>query len=773
MESTNHDKFQNNKIKMQLFRSNPATTEPNFVCPQQPDLILPFSRLNDGICDCCDGSDEHPDKNHCIDNCDEVLKVERERQAKIQSDFLAGSKKREHDLSQFEKLRATKITEAYDLDQKIEVIRAEIEDIEGTQIVGLKETYVLSRVATMKDLVAGHSMATDLLTGLKLEELEALLVHLCQIAGEISKSDKRDNGESTCLALRVAALDLGLTWGEQENYDDGTTETTFHNATDAEIVQIVFENAAEESEGQPPLRWRKSPPKKNGRRRLDEADEEFRRWQESLPQDPKSSDFEAGDEVHDDYLKHDDEYFMNDDEYGEYIEESEEDLISSSEEKPVFGKQYDFIGEIRTSLFSTTRATFLKESQEILDGIDKILVDVEASDNNEESSESDNSQPDDNHTNEDDGSGKDTIDPISYTTLRNDLIEKRAIIEHGLQWGASAKFLLGASSFSSRRVILERLLIGTIFYGQVSTLHVWQILQAVLPEYNVLSQEFMEAERICASAWAGNCPPKHVYREPGDGGADATASPDNIEYPPSFLLKVASAFCDEESSRMAKRGDIVCHRNSSDDDIDNIIESLLSLPSREGHSYFGYEVPARRNEKIDPFRTMFDPILKLPIDVQGLQSLEDRRDAKETELGNFQHTIKALWKEIGGKSGNALGRNGEFLSIANQCFEIDSGKYTYELCVFGKASQKDSGSQTNLGKFDNFEYVEEGKNTRVLKWIDGAKCWNGPRRSATIYMTCGLDHKLVSANEPDTCRYVFEMESYLACDEEYKLSVGL
>lgn len=678
--------------------------------------------------------------NPCIDNCYEVLTFERERKAKLQDDFLTGSKKRERDLEQFEKLRTTKIVEASDMGQKMAAIKAEIEDIERTQIAGLKEAYVLSRVATMKDRVVGHPMAADLLSGLKLEELEALLVHVCQIAGEISKSEKRDNGESTCLALRVAALDLGLTWGDQENYDeDGTTDATFHNATDEEMLQIIFENAVEETESLSPLRWRKVPSTKNGRRRLDEVD--------------------------DDYMPHDDEYMMHDDDYRDYMDlnESEEDSVPNSEETSVFGKQVEFITQIRSSSFSASRAAFLKGSPEILDGIDKFI----RSNNDKESNGTDNSESGDNDANENDGSGEVTIDPFTSTALRKSFVEKSAIIERGLQWGASAKFLLGASQFASRRNILERLLIGTIFYGQLGAIHVWQILQSILPEYSVLSQEYRGTERICASPWAGNCPPKQVYREPGDLGDSETS--DSIEYPPSFLLKVASKFCDEESARIAKRGDIACHKNGSDINF----EALLSNPSREGHSDFGYEVPLTRNKDADPFQILFNPISSLLIDVEGLYALEDRRDAKETELGNLRNNVNALWKEIGGRDGHALGRNGEFHSIVNQCFEIVAGKYTYELCMFGKAFQKDGGSKTNLGKFDNFEYSEEGKETRIFKWNNGAKCWNGPQRSATVHMTCGPDHKLISANEPDTCRYVFEMESYLACDEAYKLSMGL
>ena len=109
------------------------------------------------------------------------------------------------------------------------------------------------------------------------------------------------------------------------------------------------------------------------------------------------------------------------------------------------------------------------------------------------------------------------------------------------------------------------------------------------------------------------------------------------------------------------------------------------------------------------------------------------------------------------------------------------------MCIFGKALQKegkDKSGGTNLGKWSGIEYIADdgedngesdnngNNNKRVMKWENGAKCWNGPKRSATVYMTCGKEHKLVSADEPDTCRYVFTMESYLACDEAHKLSLA-
>ena len=263
----------------------PTTGSTDFVCPQQPNVVLPMSRMYDGICDCCDGSDEDPNlnnestpknsntntntntntkRNPCPNDCDRVLRAEREKQARIRNEFRIGSQKRAVELSMFSKLCAQKDAEASGLEQKLKAIEADIEDIEGTQIVRLKEAYAVSKFATMKDSVANSPMVKALLSSLVTEELSAFIVYLCQVSGEIAKSEGRDEHESTCLALRVAALDLGLTWSDG---DEGTVKATFHETIAPEIVPIVFRNALEAHENGNsrallPLRWKQHSKKK-------------------------------------------------------------------------------------------------------------------------------------------------------------------------------------------------------------------------------------------------------------------------------------------------------------------------------------------------------------------------------------------------------------------------------------------------------------------------------------------------------------------------------
>merc|ERR1712188_120511 len=107
----------------------------------------------------------------------------------------------------------------------------------------------MGRLAAMKQVALGDDRATDLLRGLsKPDLLEDFIVHACQISGELvaAAADDSDKDEAlaaaadddTCSALRVAALDLGLTWNEEENFDNFDRMKGQVNMT-GEMVQVI------------------------------------------------------------------------------------------------------------------------------------------------------------------------------------------------------------------------------------------------------------------------------------------------------------------------------------------------------------------------------------------------------------------------------------------------------------------------------------------------------------------------------------------------------
>jgi protein kinase C substrate 80K-H len=48
-------------------------------------------------------------------------------------------------------------------------------------------------------------------------------------------------------------------------------------------------------------------------------------------------------------------------------------------------------------------------------------------------------------------------------------------------------------------------------------------------------------------------------------------------------------------------------------------------------------------------------------------------------------------------------------------------------------------------------------------YINGAKCWNGPMRSATVHMSCGRENALVGISEPEKCEYHFRVTTPALC----------
>lgn len=58
-----------------------------------------------------------------------------------------------------------------------------------------------------------------------------------------------------------------------------------------------------------------------------------------------------------------------------------------------------------------------------------------------------------------------------------------------------------------------------------------------------------------------------------------------------------------------------------------------------------------------------------------------------------------------------------------------------------------------------------------MRFSGGQKCWNGPERSADVYLECGTETKLLSADEPSTCAYRMRMATPAACTEAEMASI--
>lgn len=149
------------------------------------------------------------------------------------------------------------------------------------------------------------------------------------------------------------------------------------------------------------------------------------------------------------------------------------------------------------------------------------------------------------------------------------------------------------------------------------------------------------------------------------------------------------------------------------------------------------------------------------------QALKDA----EQSLGRMKQDKQKAQEELGRLfDPEWYGPEGEWKKLHGTCIEKDTGDYTYEVCFFEDAKQKPNkgGSSHSLGRFSSWndapgitpgspEYYGKMYYTR------GTKCWNGPQRSATLIVSCGVENALLSVAEPEKCEYQFKITSPAAC----------
>ena len=117
-----------------------------------------------------------------------------------------------------------------------------------------------------------------------------------------------------------------------------------------------------------------------------------------------------------------------------------------------------------------------------------------------------------------------------------------------------------------------------------------------------------------------------------------------------------------------------------------------------------------------------------------------------------------------------FGDDQAFAPLKTRCVSRKVNQYTYELCPYKEAFQKegDRAHGTSLGKWAGLERVPASADgatpeTYVFKFTDGQPCWNGPLRSMTVAVSCGREDEVVGVDEPSMCAYTAVLKTPAAC----------
>jgi hypothetical protein len=84
-----------------------------------------------------------------------------------------------------------------------------------------------------------------------------------------------------------------------------------------------------------------------------------------------------------------------------------------------------------------------------------------------------------------------------------------------------------------------------------------------------------------------------------------------------------------------------------------------------------------------------------------------------------------------------------------------------QICINGEAKQKEGHSSVSLGTSSGLD-----PGSKQLKFAGGQACWQGPKRSMTVRLECGMAEELMQVEEPSRCEYAAVLLTPAACSHE-------
>ncbi|PWZ11950.1 Glucosidase 2 subunit beta [Zea mays] len=279
-----------------------------------------------------------------------------------------------------------------------------------------------------------------------------------------------------------------------------------------------------------------------------------------------------------------------------------------------------------------------------------------------------------------------------------------------------------------------------------------------------LSRE--ELGRMVASRWTGESV-SEVSKDDKKGHEDEQEIPepakealeDELEIPEPAEENYDGYHSEVEDDRHKYEDEEFDHESEDEyvDDHDEHVESYRSDDDQKdltepGHASWLDKIQQTVQNVFQKFN-----FFRTPVDLSEASRVRKEYDDANSKLSKIQSKISNLAEKLK----HDFGKDKEFYSFYDQCFETKEGKYTYKVCAYKKASQAEGHSSTNLGRWDKFE-----ESYRVMHFSGGDKCWNGPDRSLKVRLRCGLSNELNDVDEPSRCEYVAVLSTPALCVEE-------
>eukprot|EP00123_Amoebidium_parasiticum_P012955 comp21681_c0_seq1/m.30535 comp21681_c0_seq1/g.30535 ORF comp21681_c0_seq1/g.30535 comp21681_c0_seq1/m.30535 type:complete len:486 (-) comp21681_c0_seq1:412-1869(-) len=143
---------------------------------------------------------------------------------------------------------------------------------------------------------------------------------------------------------------------------------------------------------------------------------------------------------------------------------------------------------------------------------------------------------------------------------------------------------------------------------------------------------------------------------------------------------------------------------------------------------------------------------------KDLEEAERELREQERSIGDWEREAR----DIGDKEGADYGADDVFLPMRGKCLDANSGNFQYTLCPYERVDQ--NPGSISLGRTMKFNGPEGSKYSEI-RFEGGLSCWQGPERSTTVRVLCGLESSIGNVNEPQKCVYTMDLRTPAACEK--------
>lgn len=141
----------------------------------------------------------------------------------------------------------------------------------------------------------------------------------------------------------------------------------------------------------------------------------------------------------------------------------------------------------------------------------------------------------------------------------------------------------------------------------------------------------------------------------------------------------------------------------------------------------------------------------------------DKAEDAARKLRSEKSDKEAQVNAIEGKLSSDFIADPSLRSLHGKCVKGKFTQYEFELCLFDRVEQYEHGS--SIARLGSWESWKAGSSPNsVMIYNGGDQCWNGPKRSTTVYIECGDVDEIMSVDEPNRCMYQMRFKTPAACE---------